>query len=84
MNHSSLIYIMNTEGEYTSHFNHESKVEDIVKKNLIHYDVEQEVSPSFFCNAKPLPFITPTIPPPITLVIKLSIATIEATSIDTG
>jgi len=32
MAHSSLIYIMDENGEYVSHFSHESKVEDIVKK----------------------------------------------------
>lgn len=32
MNHSSLIYIMDKNGEYAAHFSHESKVEDIVAK----------------------------------------------------
>lgn len=32
MNHSSIIYVMDENGEYVAHFNHESKVEDIVAK----------------------------------------------------
>jgi protein SCO1/2 len=32
MNHSSIIYIMNTDGEYVSHFTHQSPPEAVVKK----------------------------------------------------